>query len=153
MDRIAQSHDNFKEAIWQMFLLMTENGNLMKNTFKIFLSGFTSRVEPSEKSMIKKCGPPGDEVLAKMVKQAAQVEISKPALDWAVQSIFTNLSHTALITTTDFYKRMIEELEAPLPKNHFEHAIKLHGRALISFLKNNSEDLKALPNTPLPKQK
>ena len=145
---ISQANHEFEESIWQIYKLMTANGSLMKNTFKIFLSGFTNRIKQLDHKVIKKCGPPGESVIAQLILKTVGEKISPNALEWAVHAIFTNLSHTALITTTDYYKRMLEELGSNITLDFYEQPIKLHARALIHFLKDHKEDLKALPSFP-----
>lgn len=89
----------FSKAFYQMQI---NNGPRLINNFKVMLNDF-----PFPEDLIKKdhAGPPGSEFLKALIEKDLGKKLSEDDAMWAVRSIYTFVTHTALMASTHFGKQ------------------------------------------------
>lgn len=92
---------NLKDLTWLTLNLFLENGALLLNTFRIFLS---EQLDVPEEFHEKHHadGPPGSETFLGILNKEVSEQVSLDRKQWAIRTIFCHLFHMGMIVNTAY---------------------------------------------------
>ncbi len=125
------------ELALRTFRFFLNEGLAIRNIFKIILSDqaadYENQLEPDKKNN-EMFGPPGQGVfLAKISKEVGN-ETSEPQKIWAMKTIFSLITHHALLMGTEFFKNKCGQDQSMSPEA-FESDVKDAVSAVLNYIK------------------
>ena len=128
---------NTADLTWKIYQIMQSNYDYMLNTFKLILSGSVPEPEGEylKFCMQRELGPPGGEAVAESLQKEVGGTLTEENLKWGVMCIFSTTVHWALMSGTEYVKRMPscgEQFQSDI----METTVKDHTSAIVRHLKS-----------------
>ena len=122
------------ELAMGIYDLYLENAQQLRHTFAIILSDIPVDMSPEDGQRV---GPPGEEVILRAIQKELGGDVKERWLDWAVAAIFSQIAHTALVSSTNFVKEVCRmQGEERFHPDTFRENIEVSVKAVMSYLKN-----------------
>jgi AcrR family transcriptional regulator len=136
LDSEEMSTEDFAVTAFKHFL---DNGHSLLNTFKIILNDNVQIPDEHLEDKDGNFGPPGGGILLSIITKEVGEEISLDARFWAMNMIFTHITHMSIILSSSIVR------EKACALKHFsdeikERNIRYHCRSILEFIKNSPAD-------------
>lgn len=130
------SVEDFAVSAFNHFL---DNGHSLLNTFKIILNDNVQIPKEHISDEEGHFGPPGGGILLSVITKEVGDKIPMDARFWAMNMIFTHITHTAIVLSSSIIREKVCSLK------HFsdefkERNIRFHCQSVLNFIKNSPND-------------
>lgn len=124
------------ELALRTFRFFLNEGLALRNIFKIILSdhvaSYENKLDPDKKNN-EMFGPPGQSVFLGKINKEVGPGVSEEKKIWAMKTIFSLITHHALLIGTDFFKNKCGQDQAMSPEA-FESDIKNAVEAVLTHI-------------------
>ncbi len=136
VDALDTENMTTQEIAMTFYDMYLTNGNQLRHTFALLLTespidGFDDITEQDD------IGPPGERVLIAAITRDFDSELSTEAIEWAVGSIFSQITHTALLAETSVMKKICklhaDRFSKERIRTNLEHSVK----GILIYLEQN----------------
>lgn len=134
--RITKDQTSLKQVMWEIFKTLIEDPNFLRNSFMLMLSDSFPEVDPEiiEKMNDKKdAGPPGGQYIREIVINSITSNVSEEQLMWAVESLFSNVIHWALLMSGKTCSTIYKDHRMFSLENR-QKSVELQCEAILNFL-------------------
>lgn len=115
-----------------------DNGHSLLNTFKIILNDNVQIPEEHLSDEKGHFGPPGGGALLSLITKEVGEEVSIDARFWAMNMIFTHITHKAIILSSSIVRQKACNL-AHLSNDVQLRNIRFHCKAILNFIQTSPE--------------
>jgi AcrR family transcriptional regulator len=127
------------ELAMGVYDIYLEHSQLLRHTFSMLLSDVSYELQ--EKDKVDDVGPPGESVIMASIRREFGEDIELRAVEWAIGSIFSQITHVALISGTPLMKQLCTRHGERFNPTRFRQNVEHSIRGNLMYLKSHHADI------------